>query len=62
MPSHEIDEIRAEVLEAIESEGDVCNKAAVGKFHMLDSLLKEIGRFHSLFAGTYFCKPSAWRR
>ncbi|KAJ7026339.1 cytochrome P450 [Mycena alexandri] len=35
---------------AIDSEGGVCNKAAVGKFYMLDSLLKEVRRYHSLFA------------
>ncbi|KAJ7271125.1 cytochrome P450 [Mycena rebaudengoi] len=50
MPREQVDAIRAEVIAAIGSEGGVCNKAAVGKFYMLDSLLKEIGRFHSLFA------------
>jgi hypothetical protein len=44
-------EIRSEIQAAIASEGGVCNKAAVGKFHLLDSLLKEVGRYHSLFAG-----------
>ncbi|KAJ6625979.1 cytochrome P450 [Mycena sp. CBHHK59/15] len=50
MPADQVDAIRAEILAAIASEGGVCNKDAVGKFYMLDSLLKEIGRFHSLFA------------
>ncbi|KAJ7123770.1 cytochrome P450 [Mycena epipterygia] len=50
MPADQVEEIRREIVAAIDSEGGVCNKAAVGKFHMLDSLLKEIGRFHSLFA------------
>ncbi|KAJ7666786.1 cytochrome P450 [Mycena polygramma] len=49
MPPDQVEEIRAEILDAIASEGS-CNKAAVGKFYKLDSLLKEIGRFHSLFA------------
>lgn len=49
----QIQEIRSEVEAAIEAEGGVCNKAAVGKFYMLDSLLKEIGRFHPLFAGMF---------
>ncbi|KAJ7442452.1 cytochrome P450 [Mycena latifolia] len=39
-----------EIVAAIESKNGVCNKTAVGKFHMLDSLLKEVGRFHSLFS------------
>ncbi|KAJ6578774.1 cytochrome P450 [Mycena vulgaris] len=50
MPPAQVEEIRAEILAAIDSEGGICNKAAVGKFYKLDSLLKEIGRFHSLFA------------
>ncbi|KAJ7454983.1 cytochrome P450 [Mycena galericulata] len=50
MPPNQVEELRAEIVAAIESEGGVTNKAAVGKFHLLDSLLKEIGRFHSLFA------------
>ncbi|KAJ7092474.1 cytochrome P450 [Mycena belliarum] len=50
MPSEQVEEIRAEIRAAIESEGGVCDKAAVDKFYKLDSLLKEIGRFHSLFA------------
>ncbi|KAJ7092456.1 cytochrome P450 [Mycena belliarum] len=50
MPSEQVEEIRAEIRAAIASEGGVCNKDAVGKFYKLDSLLKEIGRFHSLFA------------
>ncbi|KAJ7112121.1 cytochrome P450 [Mycena epipterygia] len=50
LPPDQIEQIRAEMVAAIDSEGSVCNKAAVGKFHMLDSLLKEVGRYHSLFA------------
>ncbi|KAJ7815803.1 cytochrome P450 [Mycena olivaceomarginata] len=50
MPANQVEEIRAEIVAAIDSEGGVTNKAAVGKFYLLDSLLKEIGRFHSLFA------------
>ncbi|KAJ7472841.1 cytochrome P450 [Mycena latifolia] len=50
MPPSHIEQIRAEIFAAIESENGVCNKAAVGKFYMLDSLLKEVGRFHSLFS------------
>ncbi|KAF8202596.1 cytochrome P450 [Mycena galopus ATCC 62051] len=50
MPANQVAEIRAEIIAAIDSEGGVTNKAAVGKFYLLDSLLKEIGRFHSLFA------------
>ncbi|KAJ6545084.1 cytochrome P450 [Mycena vulgaris] len=50
MPPTYIEQIRAEIIAAIASENGVCNKAAVGKFNMLDSLLKEVGRFHSLFA------------
>ncbi|KAJ7741615.1 cytochrome P450, partial [Mycena olivaceomarginata] len=41
---------RAEIEQAIGSEGGVCNKVAVGKFFLLDSLLKEVGKYHSLFA------------
>ncbi|KAJ7328341.1 cytochrome P450 [Mycena albidolilacea] len=37
--------IRAEIEQAIGSEGGMCNKMAVGKFFLLDSLLKEVGRF-----------------
>ncbi|KAJ7025238.1 cytochrome P450 [Mycena alexandri] len=50
LPPDQIAQIRAEMVVAIDSEGGVCNKAAVGKFYMLDSLLKEVGRYHSLFA------------
>ncbi|KAJ7737958.1 cytochrome P450 [Mycena metata] len=50
LPTSQIEQIRAEMVAAIDSEGGVCNKAAVGKFYMLDSLLKEVGRYHSLFA------------
>ncbi|KAJ7042979.1 cytochrome P450 [Mycena alexandri] len=50
MAPEQVEEIRTEILAAIDSEGGVCNKAAVGKFYKLDSLLKEIGRFHSLFS------------
>jgi len=46
----QLDMLRDEITTAIESEGGVCNKAAVGRFHILDSLLKEIGRWHPLFA------------
>ena len=46
----QLDEVRAEVMAAIDTEGGVINKAAVGKFYKLDSLLKEIGRWHPLFA------------
>lgn len=49
----QMEEVRAEVTAAIEAEGGVVNKAAVGKFHKLDSLLKEIGRWHPLFASTH---------
>jgi hypothetical protein len=54
MPANQVEEIRAEIVAAIDSEGGVTNKAAVGKFYLLDSLLKEIGRFHSLFAGVFY--------
>ncbi|KAF5366226.1 hypothetical protein D9758_005803 [Tetrapyrgos nigripes] len=50
MSPAEINAIRTEVLEAIQSEGGICNKNAVDKFYMLDSLLKEVGRYQSLFA------------
>ncbi|KAJ7832212.1 cytochrome P450, partial [Mycena olivaceomarginata] len=50
MPTSQVEDIRAEIVSAIDSEGGVTNKAAVEKFHLLVSLLKEIGRFHSLFA------------
>ncbi|KAJ7836200.1 cytochrome P450 [Mycena leptocephala] len=50
LPPNQMAEIRSEIQAAIASEGGVCNKAAVGKFHLLDSLLKEVGRYHSLFA------------
>ncbi|CAL1703343.1 unnamed protein product [Somion occarium] len=43
-------EIRDEITAAIDEEGGVCNKNAVGKMYKLDSLLKEIGRWHPLFA------------
>ncbi|CAK5271239.1 unnamed protein product [Mycena citricolor] len=46
-----VQRIRDEIVAAINFEGGVCNKAAVDKFYLLDSLLKETGRFHSLFAG-----------
>ena len=54
----QVDEVRAEVTAAIEAEGGVLNKAAVGKFHKLDSLLKEIGRWHPLFASRCSHCPS----
>ncbi|KAJ7727345.1 cytochrome P450 [Mycena olivaceomarginata] len=50
LPPAQLALIRAEIEQAIESEGGVCNKVAVGKFFLLDSLLKEVGRYHSLFA------------
>ncbi|KAJ6585923.1 cytochrome P450 [Mycena capillaripes] len=50
LPPDQIAQIRAEIADAVASEGGICNKAAVDKFHMLDSLLKEVGRYHSLFA------------
>ncbi|KAF7328279.1 Ent-kaurene oxidase [Mycena venus] len=50
LPPNQITQIRAEIADAITSEGGICNKAAVDKFHILDSLLKEVGRYHSLFA------------
>ncbi|KAJ7648219.1 cytochrome P450, partial [Mycena polygramma] len=50
LPPDQLAQIRDEITAAIDSEGGVCNKAAVGKFHLLDSLLKEVGRYHSLFA------------
>jgi len=53
MSSDQIDAIRTEILDAIKSEGGICNKTAVDKFYMLDSLLKEVGRYQSLFAGAF---------
>ena len=49
-------EVREEVTAAIEAEGGILNKTAVGKFYKLDSILKEIGRWHPLFASrrSYF--------
>ncbi|KAH8824883.1 cytochrome P450 [Flagelloscypha sp. PMI_526] len=42
--------VRTEIRQAIDDEGGICNKDAVAKFHKLDSILKEIGRWHPLFA------------
>ncbi|THU95306.1 cytochrome P450 [Dendrothele bispora CBS 962.96] len=53
MSPDQIDAIRTEIVDAIQSpEGGrgVCNKNAVDKFYMLDSILKEVGRYQSLFA------------
>ncbi|KAF7297356.1 hypothetical protein MIND_00969100 [Mycena indigotica] len=50
LPPEQVEMVRTEIAAAIASEGGVLNKTAVGKFYLLDSLLKEIGRFHSLFA------------
>ncbi|KAJ7203631.1 cytochrome P450, partial [Mycena pura] len=49
MPPADVDEIRAEIRAAVAAAGSV-NKAAVDRFFLLDSLLKEIGRVHALFA------------
>ncbi|KAJ6468009.1 cytochrome P450 [Mycena vitilis] len=50
LPPDQLAQIRDEMAAAIDSVGGVCNKAAVGKFYLIDSLLKEVGRYHSLFA------------
>ncbi|KAJ7633515.1 hypothetical protein B0H17DRAFT_1149938 [Mycena rosella] len=54
MPANQIENIRAGIIAAIDSEGGVTNKAVVGKFHVLNSLLKEIERFHLLFASVFY--------
>ena len=49
--SHEdVESIRTEVEEALESEGG-WTKGALDKFYKIDSALREIGRFHGLMHG-----------
>src|SRR6266704_4128841 len=49
--SHEdVESIRTEVEEALESEGG-WTKAALDKFYKIDSALREIGRFHGVMQG-----------
>lgn len=47
MPQDQVDGIRTEVLEAVES-ADGWNKASLAKFRKLDSILKEVGRVYGL--------------
>jgi cytochrome P450 len=47
MPQDQVDGIRTEVLEAVES-ADGWNKTSLAKFRKLDSLLKEVGRVYGL--------------
>ena len=47
MPQAQRDEIIHEVQDALYTEGG-WNKAALAKFKKLDSVLKEVGRFHGL--------------
>ena len=46
----DVESIRTEVEEALESEGG-WTKAAFDKFYKLDSALREIGRFHGVSQG-----------
>jgi hypothetical protein len=48
LPSSDIDSIRAEVTHALEEEGG-WTKAALARFHKIDSLLKEVGRMYGVF-------------
>jgi len=48
LPSSDIDSIRAEVTHALEEEGG-WTKAALARFHKIDSVLKEVGRVHGVF-------------
>jgi hypothetical protein len=45
LPSSDIDSICAEVTHALEEEGG-WTKAALARFHKIDSLLKEVGRMY----------------
>ena len=48
--------MRTEVQEALESEGGY-TKAAIDKFHKIDSALREIGRYYGLLHCTPFYLP-----
>jgi hypothetical protein len=51
MPQAQRDEIIHEVQDALSTEGG-WNKASLAKFKKLDSILREVGRFHGLSART----------
>jgi len=50
LSQEDVESIRTEVEEALESEGE-WTKAAIDKFYKLDSALREIGRFHGMTQG-----------
>ena len=52
LSQEDIESIRTEMEEALESEGG-WTKAALDKFYKLDSALREIGRFHGIMHGLF---------
>jgi len=50
LSQEDLESIRIEVEEALESEGG-WTKGALDKFYKLDSALREIGRFHGIMHG-----------
>jgi len=50
LSQEDLESIRTEVEEALESEGG-WTKGALDKFYKLDSALREIGRFHGIMHG-----------
>jgi hypothetical protein len=52
-PKSQLEEIRNQVRQALAEEGG-WSKASLARFHKLDSLLREVGRFHGLMQ----CKPT----
>ncbi|KAF9531618.1 cytochrome P450 [Crepidotus variabilis] len=47
LPKEGVERMRAEVQDALETEGG-WNKASVDKFYMIESALREVGRYHGL--------------
>src|SRR6266581_2284029 len=52
LPQEDVESMRTEVEEALESEGG-WTKGALDKFYKLDSALREIGRFHGVMQGPF---------
>ncbi|CAK5276929.1 unnamed protein product [Mycena citricolor] len=46
LPAPQLALLRQEMDDAVAAEGGICSKAALSNFHLLDSLLKEVGRYH----------------
>lgn len=52
LPPEDVESIRTEIQEALESEGG-WNKGALLKFRKVDSALREVGRFYGLMYCTF---------